>query len=198
MGLVSAIAGGLFGTITNLIAFRRGRKQTREGQALIDQANKERVDYTVPTAVTKATNRALLESQGGSALQRYMQEGTDRASASYLRAIKRGATSSTQALASTQKAVGGITQRGYNDAAIAGIQRRDQKQAIARGLQMQLGEYQDKAYDMNVQQPYLMNMQMGYDQLQAGNQNTFNALSNIGSILSSSAQMLPDDLFKKK
>lgn len=190
-GAIGVLAGGVTGLITNIFAARLASKQRKEANRLRERAEARRVDYKTPTAITDKYNEAKMDAQGSSALQRLLEDKAQRSGADYLSQLKKGATSSSQLLNKSLE-MQTVTNQQMNEAAVSGYQDQVRKEAILRDSQSEVGDYKDQEYEMNVNRPYLMDIQQSNELLGAATQNKFNAFANMGNVATSAAGMIGD------
>jgi hypothetical protein len=174
-GLISTIAGGVEGTvkgITGLVQASRGNKQLNTLLA-------NRPVYNISQGYQDAykTYQALANSN----LPGYdiMKGQIDQSGARTMQNLERGAMSSNQlmsgALSSQDKELDAIKNLGLMSA-----QWRGQQQQNLAEAQNKMGGLQDQAWDYNVSQPWGMKANMASEMKQAGWQNFFGGLSDIG------------------
>ena len=175
-GLISTIAGGVEGTvkgITGLVQASRGSKQLNTLLA-------NRPQYNISQGYQDAfkTYQALANSN----LPGYdiMKGQIDESGARTMQNLERGAMSSNQlmsgTLSSQDKELEAIRNLGLMSA-----QWKGQQQQNFAEEQNKMGGLQDQAWDYNVNQPWAMKANMASEQKQAGWQNFFGGLSDIGS-----------------
>jgi hypothetical protein len=162
MGGGSGNTGAGIGSILGAgFSYFTGRKQKKEGNALINQKFPE---YQIPTEVTQAAAEGLPSEQ-------------------YAMAMKNIDRQRMASIAGSQDRRGGLatianTQQIANDA----TGKLDVANAQARQAnQLRLGQYKDKQWQTNVKDKYNRDFQYGMSLLGAGNQNTNTAFDKLGA-----------------
>lgn len=167
-----AIGQGVAGTIQSGVGYyqyRKARKLRKEGERLMKEAQAKRTDYQIPDEIRNQYSLAHSEAFGKPAVQQAMENAADAEQSANLGAVSRYATSGADALA----AAAGVNQQsrqGYNEAAIAGAQQRQQNMGNLYQAGNLLADYKSMAWDLNVNIPYLQRMQWAQDLIGAGYQ----------------------------
>lgn len=167
-----AIGEGVAGTIQSGVGiwqYRQARKLRKQGEALMEKAYKDRTDYQIPDEIKQNYQNAQSEAYAKSAVQQYMENSADQNQSNNISAVKRYATSSSDALA----AASGVNQQNMqarNQAAVAGAEVRQQNMGRAYEAGNLLADYKSLAWDLNVNVPFLQRLQWSQDMIGAGRQ----------------------------
>jgi hypothetical protein len=139
-----------------------------------------RPTYTIPEAYQKALGIAQqMASQDMPGMDKYQQmygEATARA----MTGAERGAISSNAYMGAVQSAQDKELQ-ALQQLAVMGAQYKTSAMQNLQGAQTQMGQLQDQAFNYNVAQPYDIKLNMANEQRQAGAQNLWGGLTDIGN-----------------
>lgn len=169
---------GVKGTVVGIGQYRRAKKLLRKGEDLQRQAEAQRTDFKIPDEIKNNYQTAQSEAFGKQEIQQQMENSADAEQSANLAAINRYATSGADALS----AASGANQQtavGYNQAAIAGAQSRQQNMGNMYEAGNLLADYKSMAWDMNVNIPYLQRMQWAMDLQGAGYQGKIDASNTM-------------------
>lgn len=157
---------------------------------IIQSSSKEpsRPKYTIPKEVYNYMNMLQQRARTGLPGKDTMQENLMSTAASQLTSLKEAAPSGAALMggvsALQEKVIEGA--RGLD---IMDAQFKDQAGLdLARGM-MQMAEYRDREYDVNIREPYLLDLNEYYNKKEAGNQNIANAFTSLTSL----AMMIGDN-----
>lgn len=166
---------------------RLGRKQRKEGEKLLNQANMMDTTYSTPSEIEDAYKRALrdaeLEGSNSPLTALLMNQALSNESAR-MGNINRYATSGAQAMAMGEQ-VNQETSREKNNALIAGYQEnrriKERNQDRLENMSLSLGDYRDQEYQMNVYMPWLQKFTEAQQMIASGTQNEYQGLVNLGT-----------------
>lgn len=180
----------MIGSIFNYFAAKKPIKEQQKlaeqqlKDAAIARGNAGRVwqDYATDQGIKNSTIDAQNALQGKSAQLRMLQENADKMAANNLKAVKDTATSGAGALAGAQN-VNIQQSRELRDATLAAEQDRVRRQALLMQARSQEAEFNDKEWEMNVNQKYQQYLQDAYNKEAWGLQNKQNALNNKSQLI---------------
>jgi hypothetical protein len=163
---LQAIAGG--------VQLAKGIKQRNEN---------ERPLYEIPPAVLQAIQNAKVgASSFEMAGQTGMEQNQDQILANTTGQITDTATSSAEALSALVRA-GGQRMAAQNQIGIAAEQNYERNQDELRAALFNLGDYQDKAFELNEMQPYQDKAASASALIGGGMQNLFGAANTATGIM---------------
>jgi hypothetical protein len=172
-------------------AQRQAESLQRKGEAQMDEAWKKRTNYEIPKEIQDQYNLAGERAFAKSDIQTGMENSADRGLSNNLSAIRRYATSSNDALAAVSGAYG-ANQEGYNQAATAGAEQKQQNMAQYYQQGSQMGDYKNLMYDMNVNVPFLQRMEFAQGMIGAGFQGSQNARMAQAGLASDTGHAIGD------
>lgn len=137
---------------------------------------KERPKYRIPGGITETTNRARLNANASSdAILQNDEDNIDQSGANAVKNVQRTATSGSDAVLSAGEISGQVdaskmqANRGF-------AQRKMMNENRLDGALAQEAQYQDKAFDYNVNQPYQEAMDTSNAMFSAGAGNLTDAI----------------------
>lgn len=171
---VSNVASGLLSGVTGFFQRKKAKKILSE----------QRPIYEVPNEVLENKRRAEIAANEGMPSQQYTNA---------MRNFQRNQASALSASLDRRSALMALPkiQRQSNDA-MSNLDAQDavmrtQNQKALYGINSQLAQYRDKAFDINRMQPYERNYSYGMGLLGAGNQNM---LSGADKLLAGGGQFI--------
>lgn len=131
-----------------------------QGNQMVTDAFANRTDYTVPEELFKSQNLAMNMFNDAGGIQGALQSQANQSAANVASQIKRSADTSsaaaTGALAAEQ-----MRAAGYNQAALAGAQQKQNSLSAIMSANQQIAEARNQAYQYNVLTPFALNFQRG-------------------------------------
>jgi hypothetical protein len=167
-------------TVTGVLKHREGKKQLAEAERNKPQP----ITYTIPSSVQEAVRMYQGLSQEGLPGEDVIRDQMGAAYAGAAGDITRTAESGVGALG----AMTGLYGKFMNSVRDLGVQSakvkaQNEQNYILQNAQakMQLGDYQDRAWDVNVNQPFQRGMNEDWATKQAGTANLWGGIDDIGS-----------------
>ena len=131
-----------------------------QGNQMVTDAFANRTDYTVPEELFKSQNLAMNMFNDAGGIQGALQAQANQSAGNVASQIKRSADTSsaaaTGALAAEQ-----MRAAGYNQAALAGAQQKQNSLSAIMSANQQIAEARNQAYQYNVFTPFALNFQRG-------------------------------------
>jgi len=178
--LIGALIGGGLGIAKSVI----GGIQSIQGQKQMKNLLKNRPKYNIPEAYMKSLgiyqNLAAGEMPGMQRQEQLIGETTARA----MTGAERGSISSNVYQGAVQSAQDKELQ-ALQQLAMMGANYKTQAMQNLAGAQNVMGGLQDQAFEYNVNQPWQIKATMAQEKIQAGGQNLFGGLGDIGSSVQS-------------
>lgn len=144
--------------------------------------NLQRPTYQIPNSATEALNTArVLASTNQLPNQVQAEQSINQSAANANYNITQNATSGTEALAAMMGVAGGQMSAMNELSGMGANFANQQNQNLINSLN-RYASYEDKAFQLNQFEPYMMKLQEGQALAAAGMQNKFNALNNLAGI----------------
>lgn len=144
--------------------------------------NLQRPTYEIPNSATEALNTArVLASTNQLPNQVQAEQSINQSAANANYNITQNATSGTEALAAMIGVAGGQMSAMNELSGMGANFANQQNQNLINSLN-RYATYEDKAFQLNEFEPYMMKLQEGQGLAAAGMQNKFNALNNLAGI----------------
>lgn len=161
-----------------------GGVQASKAKKQMNQLLENRPKYNIPEEYRKALgiyeNLATGEMPGQQMYEDLIGQTTARA----MTGAERGAISSNAYMGSVLSAQDKELE-ALKDLAQMGAQYKTQQQQNLAGAQQTMGQLEDTQWEMNQNRPWQMQMQMASENKQAGMQNLFGGLGDIGQSIQS-------------
>lgn len=172
-GGVSAVKG-----ITGAAQYLKGKKLAK---------NNVRPTYDIPSSVNEYLANARNNSNKGLPGQNLIEQKLGASTASGVRQAQQGASSSA-ALMATIAGLKGSEQQGLTDIGIKSAEYQDINQQRLQEALLKYGNYQDKEFDINKQQPFEDNALAAQALKGSGLQNIMSGIEGIGGAASFGAK----------
>ncbi len=167
-----------------------GIKQSKEAKAL----NPVRPVYTIPTAVNQQVDVYRgLANQSTLPGQAIMEDQLNQAVSSGISGLREGAGSAQELIAGANNLAGG-QMRSLNDLAIAAANMQRQAQGQYAQSLGTLGQYQERAFNINQMIPYMNEVAKKEALKAAANQNIYGALGEASGTLNEVAAQQEDKM----
>ncbi len=174
------LLGGLISGGLGLAKSIFGGVQAAKAQKKMNKLMSNRPTYQIPEAYQKMLGIYQNMAQGEMPGQSYYENMIGQTTARALSNAERGAISS-QAFQGSVLNAQDKELEALNNLALMGVQYKTQQMQNLAGAQEKMGQLQDTAFEYNKNQPWQMQMNMAAGNRQAGMQNLFGGLGEIGS-----------------
>jgi len=172
----SGVASGAANSISGLISGITGLVQKHKANKLLAQT--KRPTYAIPNEVLQNQKQAELNARQGLPSEQY-QQGMQNIARQQNRALQ-AATDRRGGLLAVS-----ATQQNANDATlgldVANAKQRLQNQQALYGVNSQVAQYRDKAFQINQMQPYQQQYNYGMNLLASGNQNLVSGIDKFAT-----------------
>lgn len=169
IGLTKAVVGGI---------------QAAKGKKQLNRLLANRPKYNIPQEYAKALGIYSNLAQGGMPGQQRYEDLIGETTARATTSAERGAISSNVFQGSVLNAQDKELEALQNLAQMGATYKTQAMQNLA-GAQNQYGQLQDQAFDYNINQPWQIRANMASENRQAGMQNMFGGLGDIGQSVQS-------------
>lgn len=174
------LLGGLISGGLGLAKSIFGGVQAAKAQKKMNKLMSNRPTYQIPEAYQKMLGIYQNMAQGEMPGQSYYENMIGQTTARALSNAERGAISS-QAFQGSVLNAQDKELEALNNLALMGVQYKTQQMQNLAQAENQYGQLQDQAFNYNVAQPYDIQLNMANERKQAGVQNIFGGLGDIGS-----------------
>jgi sulfite reductase alpha subunit-like flavoprotein len=167
---------------------RKAASKEKKANNAITKAFNDRTPFEIPKSIGDNVSQAENDVGARPAIMDYMEENANQQLANNISAVRRNATSSSDAMLGAMQA-NNIANQGSTAAAIAGQNALDQSKAQLQDARKTFADYKTMQWDLNINQPFLQRLAFAQGELAYERQRKQDATNRIWSAVDMAGQV---------